>query len=173
MTGVQTCALPIYTLFAFTVAENVAGTQDYDEEKVCEALAKVGLLEKVKQYPKGIRQPLFHDFDLEGTDLSGGEAQKLAIARAIYRDTQIMILDEPTAALDPYAEYEIYESLRRVMEGRTMIFISHRLSSCRMCDRIVVMHQGEVVQCGTHEELLAHKNGKYHALWEAQAQYYV
>ncbi len=162
-----------YTLFAFTVAENVAGTQDYDEEKVCEALAKVGLLEKVKQYPKGIRQPLFHDFDLEGTDLSGGEAQKLAIARAIYRDTQIMILDEPTAALDPYAEYEIYESLRRAMEGRTMIFISHRLSSCRMCDRIVVMHQGEVVQCGTHEELLAHKNGKYHALWEAQAQYYV
>ena len=162
-----------YALFAFTVAENVAGSRNYREEQVRMALGKAGLLKKVEQYPEGIRQHLFHGFDPEGPELSGGEAQKLAIARAAYKEAQIMILDEPTAALDPYAEYEIYKNFVQLMEDRTVIFISHRLSSCRMCDRILVMHQGQVVQCGTHEELLAREGGKYRELWDAQARYYV
>lgn len=161
-----------FSLFAFSVAENVAGSREYDGERVRAALVKAGLWERVAGYAEGIRQPLFHDFDEGGADISGGEAQKLAIARAIYKDAQVMVLDEPTAALDPYAEYEVYENFGKLTRGKTVLFVSHRLSSCRMCDRIVVIHQGEMVQCGTHEELLAKQGGKYSELWNAQAQYY-
>ena len=161
-----------FSLFAFSIAENVAGTQDYDQRKVQTALEKAGMKEWVERYAKGIQQSLFQDFDPEGTNLSGGEGQKLAIARAAYKDAEIMILDEPTSALDPYAEYEIYENFGKLAEGRTVLFVSHRLSSCRMCDRIVVMDQGKVVQWGTHEELMEEEGGKYRELWDAQAQYY-
>ena len=161
-----------FSLFAFSVVENVAGSREYDEEKVMDVLQKAGLWERVARYAKGIRQPLFHDFDEGGADISGGEAQKLAIARAIYKDAPVMVLDEPTAALDPYAEYEVYENFGKLTGGKTVLFVSHRLSSCRMCDRIVVIHRGEVVQCGTHEELLAEQGGKYRELWNAQARYY-
>ena len=149
-----------FSLFAFSIAENVAGTQDYDQRKVQTALEKAGMKEWVERYAKGIQQSLFQDFDPEGTNLSGGEGQKLAIARAAYKDAEIMILDEPTSALDPYAEYEIYENFGKLAEGRTVLFVSHRLSSCRMCDRIVVMDQGKVVQWGTHEELMEEEGGK-------------
>ena len=161
-----------FSLFAFSLAENVAGTRAYDGERVLEALGKAGLSGLTAGYPKGIRQPLFHDFDEEGVDVSGGEAQKLAIARAVYKDAPFMVLDEPTAALDPYAEYEVYRNFGRLAAGRTVVFVSHRLSSCRMCDRIVVMEAGEAVQAGTHEELLADRDGKYSRLWNAQAKYY-
>lgn len=161
-----------FSLFAFSLAENVAGTRAYDGERVLEALEKAGLSGLTAGYPKGIRQPLFHDFDEEGVDVSGGEAQKLAIARAVYKDAPFMVLDEPTAALDPYAEYEVYRNFGRLAAGRTVVFVSHRLSSCRMCDRIVVMEAGEAVQAGTHEELLADRDGKYSRLWNAQAKYY-
>ena len=161
-----------FSLYAFTVAENVAATQEYDKEKVIAALRKAGIMTKVRTYKKGIEQPLFHDFDENGTDLSGGEAQKLSIARAVYKDAKVMILDEPTAALDPYAEYEIYKNFGEISAGKTVISISHRLSSCRMCDHIVVLHQGSILQCGTHEELVRNVNGKYFELWNAQAQYY-
>ena len=161
-----------FSLYAFTVAENVAASQEYDKEKVVNALRKAGILAKVETYDKGIEQSLFHDFDENGTDLSGGEAQKVAIARAVYKDAEVMILDEPTAALDPYAEYEIYKNFGEISVGKTVISISHRLSSCRMCDYIVVLHQGRVTQCGSHEELVQNVNGKYFELWNAQAQYY-
>ena len=161
-----------FSLFAFSLAENVAGTRAYDGERVLEALGKAGLSQLLAGYPKGIRQPLFHDFDEEGVDVSGGEAQKIAIARAVYKDAPLMVLDEPTAALDPYAEYEVYQNFGRLAAGRTVVFVSHRLSSCRMCDRIVVMEAGEAVQTGTHEELLADGDGKYSRLWNAQAKYY-
>ena len=161
-----------FSLFAFSLAENVAGTRAYDGERVLAALGKAGLSERVSGYPKGIRQSLFHDFDEEGVDVSGGEAQKLAIARAVYKDSRLMVLDEPTAALDPYAEYEVYRNFGKLAEGRTVLFVSHRLSSCQMCDKVIVMEAGQTVQIGTHRELLSDRDGKYVRLWNAQAKYY-
>ena len=107
----------------------------------------------------------------EGIQVSGGEEQKLAIARSLYRDAPFLVLDEPTAALDPMSEYEVYTRLNELVEDKTAIFISHRLSSCRFCDEIAVFHQGQVIEKGRHEELLS-KGGKYAELWNAQAQYY-
>ena len=108
-------------------------------------------------------------------DLSGGEAQKAAIARALYKESQIMILDEPTAALDPYAEAELFENFYRITSDntKTVLFISHRMSSCRMCDRIIVLDKGCLIQCGSHEQLLEEKEQKYYKMWNAQAQYYI
>ena len=104
--------------------------------------------------------------------LSGGEAQKIAIARALYKDAPFIILDEPTAALDPIAEAEIYSKFDEIAGNKTAIYISHRLSSCKFCDEIAVFHEGAVIQQGSHAELLADRGGKYYALWNAQAQYY-
>lgn len=159
-------------LFAFSIAENVAASREYDENQVMPALKKAGLEKKVEGLQMGCKQTLFHDFEEGGTDLSGGEAQKVTIARAVYKNGEIMILDEPTAALDPYAEYEIYKNFGDISAEKTVFSISHRLSSCRFCDRIVVIVNGSVVQSGTHEELLAQPEGKYFVMWNAQAQYY-
>lgn len=161
-----------FSLFPFSLGENVAASRDYDAARVEEALTKVGLEEKLLQSKNGIRQPIFSDFDENGTDLSGGERQKVAIARAVYKESELMVLDEPTAALDPYAEYEIYKNFSEIIENKTLISISHRLSSCRMCDRILVLDGGRVLQEGAHEELVKDLDGKYYALWKAQAQYY-
>ena len=161
-----------FSLFPFSLGENVAASREYEAVRVEEALAKVGLEKKLLQLKSGIRQPIFSDFDENGTDLSGGEQQKVAIARAVYKDAELMVLDEPTAALDPYAEYEIYRNFSEITKSKTLISISHRLSSCRMCDRILVLGEGRVLQEGTHEELVRDLDGKYYALWNAQAQYY-
>ncbi len=161
-----------FSLFAFPLAENVAASKEYDGEKVYEALCRAGLQKKIDKLPKGIRQAISHDYEKDGMDLSGGEAQKAAIARAIYKAAPIVILDEPTAALDPYAEREIYEQFFKNLANETMLSISHRLSSCRLCDRIAVLHGGRLVQQGSHEELLAQTDGAYAKLWEMQAQYY-
>lgn len=161
-----------FSLFPFSLGENVAASRDYDAARVEKALTKAGLGEKLLQFRNGVRQSIFSGFDENGTDLSGGEQQKVAIARAVYKDAGLMVLDEPTAALDPYAEYEIYKNFSEITESKTLISISHRLSSCRMCDRILVLDEGKVVQEGAHEELLKDLDGKYYALWTAQAQYY-
>ena len=107
-----------------------------------------------------------------GVDLSGGEAQKIAIARSIYKDAALFILDEPTAALDPFAEYEIFTKMNEISQDKTTIFISHRLYSCKFCDKVIVMDGGEIVQAGTHDELV-HIAGKYSEMWNTQAQHYV
>lgn len=120
--------------------------------------------------PEGIHTLLYHD-NGEGTDISGGEAQKLAIARAWYKDAPFIILDEPTAALDPLAEAEIYENFNELIAGKTAIYISHRMSSCKFCNRIVVLADGKIVEEGTHQKLLA-ENGQYASLFNAQAEYY-
>lgn len=161
-----------FSLFPFSLAENVAASKKYEEEKVQAALEQVGLGAKAAHFNNGIEQVISADFDETGTNLSGGEQQMVAIARAIYKDAELMILDEPTAALDPYAEYEIYKHFSEITDKKTLISISHRLSSCRMCDRILVMEDGKILQDGSHDELVQKKNGKYYELWSAQAQYY-
>lgn len=113
-----------------------------------------------------------HEDADEGIQVSGGEEQKLAIARSLYQDAPFLVLDEPTAALDPLSEYEVYTRLNEIVEDKTAIYISHRLSSCRFCDEIAVFHEGQVIEKGSHEGLLA-SGGKYAELWNAQAQYYV
>ena len=122
--------------------------------------------------PKGIETCIYRGFDANGIEISGGEAQKLAIARALYKDSPIMILDEPTAALDPIAESEVYSHFNEMVEGKTAVYISHRLSSCKFCDRIAVFDKGELIQLGTHKDLVNDEKGKYYELWNAQAQYY-
>ncbi len=161
-----------FSLFAFPVAENVAASECYDKTRIEYALKEVGVFEKVECLAEGIHQPLFHDFMENGCDLSGGEAQKIAIARAIYKDAQVMVLDEPTAALDPFAEAEIYENFRTMSEGKTAFLVSHRLSSCKSCDGVAVFLEGRLVQFGSHEELVKRAGEEYSRLWEAQAQYY-
>lgn len=162
-----------YNLLSMPLGNNVASAAVWDSVKAEQKLCEVGLGERYKAMPQKLETPLYKDFDEDGVNISGGEAQKIALARALYRDAPFIILDEPTAALDPIAEAEIYAGFDELAGGRTAIYISHRLSSCRFCDRIAVFDAGEIVQTGTHEELLADKNGKYYELWNAQAQYYV
>ncbi len=161
-----------FKLFSFSVAENVAASVDYDEEKVWSALEKAGMFERVQAMPKGLKTPVYKDFEEDGVEISGGEAQKIAIARALYKDAAFVILDEPTASLDPIAEHEIYSRFNDMVKDKTAVYISHRLSSCRFCDRILVFDNGQLIQDGSHENLLENPNGKYSELWNAQAQYY-
>lgn len=161
-----------FKLFAMPLGENVATSTDYDKEKVTKCLEKAGFSDRLKKLPKGLDTFLYKNLDKEGVDVSGGEAQKIAIARALYKDAPFVILDEPTAALDPVAEAEIYSKFNDIVGDKTAVYISHRLSSCKFCDEIAVFHEGAVIQKGTHEQLLADPKGKYYELWNAQAQYY-
>lgn len=161
-----------FSLFAFPLGENVAAAKDYDRAKVEQTLRQAGFAERLDAMPKGIDTWLYNKFDEGGVDVSGGEAQKIAIARALYKDAPFIILDEPTAALDPVAEAEIYARFNDIVGDKTAVYISHRLSSCRFCDEIMVFDGGTVVQKGRHEELVR-AVGKYAELWNAQAQYYV
>lgn len=161
-----------FKLLAFPVSENVACSDEYDEEKVWKCLEMAGIKERVEEFPKKLRQSVYKLYEKDGIDLSGGEEQKIAIARALYKDAPFVILDEPTAALDPIAESDIYSRFNDIAGNKTAVYISHRLSSCRFCNRIVVFDKGTIIQEGTHEELLSESNGKYSELWNAQAQYY-
>ena len=161
-----------YKLFSFSIAENVAAGSRPDKGNVIEALEKSGFTQRLSEMPEGISTCLYKDFDCSGVEISGGEAQKIAIARALYKDSPFIILDEPTAALDPIAEYEIYSRFNDIVGDKNAIYISHRLASCRFCDRIAVFDHGRVIQTGSHNELVADKSGKYFELWHAQAQYY-
>lgn len=160
-----------FQLISQSLGANVAGSQEYDPEKVERALEDAGFGERLKTMKNGLETILYKDFAENGVMVSGGEAQKIAIARALYKDAPFIILDEPTAALDPIAEAEIYSKFNDIAGDKTAVYISHRLSSCRFCDEIAVFHEGQVVQQGTHEELLE-EGGKYSELWNAQAQYY-
>lgn len=162
-----------FKLFSLTLGENVAAKTNYDEQKVKDVLKKSAFCSRLSTMPEGLETYLYKDFSKNGVTISGGEAQKIAIARALYKNAPFIILDEPTAALDPIAEAEIYEKFNEIAGDKTAIYISHRLSSCKFCDKIVVFHEGAVIQTGTHQELVADKEGKYFQLWMAQAQYYV
>ncbi len=161
-----------YTLLSLPLGNNVASAAEWDTVKAERLLEEVGFGERYAQMPGGLETPLYKKFDQDGVNVSGGEAQKIALARALYKDAPFIILDEPTAALDPIAEAEIYSRFDEIVGDKTAIYISHRLSSCRFCDKIAVFDKGEIVQLGTHEELLSDVGGKYYELWNAQAQYY-
>ena len=145
---------------------------EYDRERAEKALIDAGFGDRLATMEEGLDTMLYKDLAEDGVDVSGGEAQKIAIARALYKNAPFIILDEPTAALDPIAEAEIYSKFNDIAGDKTAIYISHRLSSCKFCDEIAVFHEGAVIQHGTHAELVADENGKYHELWNAQAQYY-
>lgn len=161
-----------FKLFSFSLGQNVAASVNFDERFVEEAIEKVGLRERLDKMPKSTETPLYKDFDEDGVEISGGEAQKVALSRALYRDAPIIILDEPTAALDPIAEFEIYSKFNEIVGTKTAFYISHRLSSCRFCDEIAVFNEGSIIQKGSHEELVKDEGGKYYELWHSQAQYY-
>ena len=159
-----------FHLFSLPLDENIAAGTEIDEAALQSSLAKVGLTECVQRLPQGTHTRLYNN-NGAGVDLSGGEAQRTAIARALYKDAPFVILDEPTAALDPIAEAEIYKQFSQMTAGKTAVYISHRMSSCKFCDRIVVLDHGRIAEDGTHDTLLA-KHGIYTSLYETQAQYY-
>jgi ATP-binding cassette subfamily B protein len=161
-----------FSLFSFSLGQNVAASMEYDRMRVEECLRKSGFTNRLASMKNGTETYLYKNFDDEGVEISGGEAQKIALARALYKNAPFIILDEPTAALDPIAEFEIYNKFNEIIGGKTAIFISHRLSSCRFCDDIAVFHEGALIQRGSHETLVADTEGKYYELWHAQAQYY-
>lgn len=162
-----------FQLFAFSLKDNIALGDTAKEGEVEHVLELSGFYEDAQKLPQGLDTMLYKSFDEKGTELSGGQQQKTAIARALYKNAPIVILDEPTAALDPVAEYDIYRSFDTLVGGKTAIYISHRLSSCKFCDRIAVFAENTIKEYGTHDELVGMKNGIYAELFAAQAQYYV
>ena len=160
-----------FSLFAFPVEENVVANIDVEEERVWEALELAGVKEVIEDMPLKLKTPLFK-YDDNGIECSGGEQQKIAIARALYKDAPFVILDEPTAALDPISEYEIYSRFHKLVKDKTSIYISHRMSSCRFCNDIIVFDQGRIIQRGSHDELIEDYDNIYSKLWNAQSSYY-
>lgn len=161
-----------FKLFAFSIKDNISLDGDCDEEEMAALLKQVGLADKIAALEKGADTLLFKAFDEKGIEPSGGEQQKIAIARALYKKAPVVILDEPTAALDPVAEYDIYRQFDTLVGEKTAIYISHRLSSCKFCDRIAVFSEGRIKEYGTHEELVGLVGGVYAGMFAAQAQYY-
>lgn len=161
-----------FNILAFTLRENVTcKKENFDDDKVMEVLERVGLGKKLSSLDKGLDQMMLKVIDEQGTDFSGGERQKLAIARALYKDAPMIIMDEPTAALDALAEAEIYESFSSLVEGKTAIYISHRLASTKFCDKIALFDKDGVKEYGTHEELME-KQGLYYDMFVVQGKYY-
>jgi ATP-binding cassette, subfamily B, bacterial len=167
-----------YRLFAFSIKENINLMDDNKDnglsnKEVLELCELCGLSDKINSLGNGVDTILYKQFDESGIEPSGGEAQKIAIARALYKNAPVVILDEPTAALDPIAEYEIYNHFDRLVGGKIAVYISHRLSSCKFCDRIAVFSKDTIAEYGTHDELLKIPNGVYAEMFAAQAQYYI
>ncbi len=160
-----------YSLLSLTLGQNVAASEQYEAERAKEVLQLAGFGERLNKLKKGLETVVYPEYEQDGVSFSGGEEQKIAIARAIYKGGQICILDEPTAALDPVSESRVYESFDEIVKGKTAVYISHRLSSCKFSDRIFVLDNGKIAESGTHEALLS-QNGLYAHLWQAQALYY-
>lgn len=160
-----------FRLLGFNIGQNVSVEPSFNGNQVKEKLDDVDLGGFIKELPKQLKTYLGTEFNDSGVNLSGGQEQKIALARALYKDAPVMILDEPTAALDPLTEYEIYQKFDQIVQDKTVFYISHRLSSTKLCDEVLVFDQGKIVQRGSHEELVD-QPGKYQDLWTAQAQYY-
>ncbi|MEN6595409.1 MAG: ABC transporter ATP-binding protein [Clostridiaceae bacterium] len=162
-----------FNLFSFALDQNIAAGEQADKARLEKSLKDAGLGELIKELKSEYGVYVGKHFDEKGRDFSGGEKQKIAIARALYKDAPIVVLDEPTAALDPITEFEIYSKFNTLVGGKASVFISHRLSSCKFCHTIAVFDGGRIVQLGSHNDLLADKKGKYFELWNAQAKHYV
>lgn len=160
-----------FQLMASTIAENIAIGTDYKEDEITDALVRAGMEERLGRLEDGINTNLYN-LEKRGIEISGGEAQKIAIARALYKDAPFVIMDEPTSALDPIAEYDIYNRFNDLVQNKAAIYISHRMSSCRFCDTIYVFEKGRIIQHGSHDQLVADKDGLYCQMWTAQAKYY-
>lgn len=158
-------------ILPFTVEFNVCGQEDGDKERLTKALKEAGIYDDIQKLPRKEKTYLTSNYETDGIELSGGQTQKVLLARALYRNGDLLLLDEPTAALDPLAEEEIYQKYNQLTAGKTSIFISHRLASTRFCDRIILLEHGEIIEQGMHEELLK-ANGEYRRMFEAQASYY-
>ena len=159
--------------YSFSILENISCDllENSDREKGIQALKKAGLWEKIQDLSSQEKTYLNKDIDEEGIQLSGGELQKLMLARALYKDCKLVLLDEPTAALDAIAEHEMYQKYATVLEGKSALFISHRLASTRFCDHILFLENGKIVECGTHDELMD-QNGQYANMFQVQSKYY-
>ncbi len=160
-----------FQLLGFPLGQNVAAAVKYNSHKAESCLEMAGFGHRLNTLPLGLETPLSKEFDENGIRVSGGEAQKIALARALYKDAPFVVLDEPTAALDPLAEMEVYQNFDKIVGDKTTVYISHRLSSCKFCDEIAVFDHGEIIQKGSHTDLVECP-GKYRELWQAQAQYY-
>ncbi|MDE6111468.1 MAG: ATP-binding cassette domain-containing protein, partial [Eubacterium sp.] len=161
-----------FKIFSTTLTQNISAGEEYNYDKLYKVLDEANIKDRVLNMENKENTYLYKDLDKTGVEISGGEAQKLALARALYKDAPIVILDEPTAALDPIAENEIYSRFNFFVQNKTAIYISHRLSSCVFCDNIAVFEKAELIETGTHQQLIE-KNGKYSELWNAQAKYYI
>ena len=160
-------------LMAFSIEENIAccDEQQADHQRVCRCLQRAGLWERIERLPKGVKTPYSKELYEDGESFSGGEAQRLMLARALYKDAPVMVLDEPTAALDPLAEAQMYAQYNDLTANKTSIFISHRLSSTQFCDRVLYLEGGKIVEDGTHQQLMA-LGGSYAKMFAYQAYYY-
>lgn len=163
-----------FCLLGFSIKENLICDRPdkVQDSELMPLVERVGLKDKVDSLPMGLMTPVFRYYDQSGFEPSGGEQQKIAMARALYKDGPVLILDEPTAALDPVAEKDIYEQFNSMVRNKTAIFISHRLASCRFCDRLLVFKDGEIVERGTHDSLLAVPNGLYAQMYGSQEKMY-
>lgn len=160
-----------YSFLPLSIAQNVAAKTQYDKNKVAAALKDAGIYDKIQSFENGMETKLIKEVNSNAQDLSGGEKQKLLLAKAIYKNAPVLILDEPTAALDPIAENELYLKYNELTNGKISFFISHRLSSTRFCDRIFFLSGGKIAECGTHEELMAARGG-YYRMYRLQSYYY-
>lgn len=158
-------------LLAFSLRENVCGLVRNDA-KLNDVIEKIKFTDRLDALPQGLDTILSREFDIDGLEMSGGEQQKVTIARALFKDSSIIILDEPTSNLSPIAEYEFYKQFNELVESKTAVFISHRLSSCKFCDRIVVFDNGRIIECGSHSELMKLR-GTYSSMFSTQARYYI
>lgn len=160
-----------FKIFEFSIEENIAAGEMIVKSRLDSVLKSAGIMDKIELLPNGTKTFVGKQFDEKGTEFSGGELQKIAIARALYKDSPIIVLDEPTAALDPYAEEEVYERFHELTGGRTTVYISHRLSSCKFCNRIIFLSDGKIIEDGNHDELIR-LNGMYAEMFQIQASQY-